>query len=90
MTITKEDPNVLDFPGKMERKYGMINNGSEEMTEPRTFFRGNASAQDIMKRAFTENFEPYQDDKFDQLELFNELLDIGSGCGSSCEIGADE
>lgn len=90
MTITKEDPSVLDFPGRMERKYGMINKGEAEMTEPRVFFRGNASAQDIMKRAFTEQFKPYEDDTFDQMELFNELLDVGSGCGESCEVGADD
>lgn len=90
MTIAKEDPSALDFPGRMERKYGMVNKGAEEMTEPRVFFRGNKSAQDILKEAYSTDFTPYEDDKFDQMELFNELLDTGSGCGESCEIGADE
>lgn len=91
MTVTKEDPSVMDFPGRMERKFGNIDkSANQSQTEPRVFFRGNRSAQDILKLAFTERFEPYEDDKFNQMELFNELLDSGSSCGESCEIGADE
>ena len=90
MTIAKEDPSVLGFPARMERKYGMINNGSGEMDEPRTFFRERHSAFDILKKSITEDFVPYEDDKFDQMELFDKNLDVGGGCGASCEIGADE
>jgi hypothetical protein len=47
--------------------------------QPRTFFRENRSAQ--------EPFEPFSDDKFIP---YNADLDVGGGCGDSCEIGADE
>jgi 3'-phosphoadenosine 5'-phosphosulfate sulfotransferase (PAPS reductase)/FAD synthetase len=89
MTVAKSNPDAFDFAGRMERKYGMINKGESEMTEPRTFFRGNLSAQDILKAAFTQQFTPYEDDTFDQMEFFDELLDAGGSCSSSCEIGAD-
>ncbi len=89
MTVAKENPEAFDFPGQMERKYGMHSNGQQQV-EPRVFFREGRSAQDILKLAQTENFQPYVDDKFDQQELFDSVLDVGSGCGESCEIGADE
>jgi hypothetical protein len=89
MTVAKSNPDVFDFPGKMERKHGMVNKGKDEMPEPRTFFRGNLSAQDIIKAAFTQRFAPYEDDTFDQAELFDDWLDTGGSCSSSCEIGAD-
>ncbi len=90
MTVAKQSPDAFDFPGEMERKYGVLTKGKEEQEEPRVFFRGNLSAQDIVKMAFTENFEPWEDGKFTQLELFSQVLDVGGGCGDSCEIGADE
>jgi hypothetical protein len=90
MTVAKQTPDVFDFPGEMERKYGMVHKGDQQPEEPRVFFRGSLSAQDIVKMAFTEDFEPWEDKKFTQLELFNQVLDVGGGCGDSCEIGADE
>lgn len=84
MTVANEDSSVFDFPKRMERKYG------DMKKEKRTFFREYRSAEDILNLARTERFQPYEDDTFDQMELFNELLDVGSGCGESCEIGADE
>lgn len=90
MTVAKSDPDVFDFPGEMERKYGTLVTGDGEQPEPRVFFRGNLSAQDIVKMAFTEDFQPWQDDKFTQLELFSQVLDVGGACGDSCEIGSDE
>ena len=73
----------------MERKYGMVTNG-EKQEEPRVFFRGNRSAQDILQLSQTTDFEPYEDDKYENPELFDGWWDVGSGCGESCEIGADE
>jgi hypothetical protein len=70
----------------MERKYGMTNNVGYE---PRVFFREHRSAQDIIKESFTVEFTPYKDDAFDA-DLFDFELDTGSGCGETCEIGADE
>lgn len=39
--------------------------------------------------AHTEDFEPWTDKKFEQMEFFHPLMDTGGGCGDSCEIGAD-
>jgi len=90
MTVARKDPAAFDFPGEMERRYGTVNNGDGEQPDPRVFFRGNRSAQDILREAMTRDFEPYTDDKFDDPELFDHLLDVGSACGESCEVGADE
>ena len=90
MTLAQDDPAIFDFPGNMERKYGMVNNGKTEQTEPRVFFRGRKSAQDILKLSQTEEFERYVDAEYHQRELFDPDLDVGGGCGESCEIGADE
>lgn len=89
MTRAKEDPSVFAWWGHMERKYGMVSKG-EPNKEPRVFFRGNRSAQDIITLAQTEDFEPYEDEKYDNPELFDKWWDVGAGCGESCEIGADE
>ena len=90
MTVAKTNPDAFDLPGELERRYGTINNGDQEQPDPRVFFRNRMSAQDIIKKAYTTKFQPYEDDKFEQQELFNDLLDVGQGCGDSCEIGADE
>ena len=89
MTRAKEEPEVFDWWGRMERKYGMVTNGKDQ-PEPRTFFRENRSAQDIVRLAYTTDFRPYEDDTFDQQELFDDRLDLGSSCGESCEMGADD
>lgn len=89
MTRAKEDPAVFEWWGHMERKYGMVTNGKEQV-EPRVFFREKRSAQDIVAMAYTKDFAPYEDEKYDDPDLFDKLWDIGSGCGESCEIGADE
>ena len=88
MTIAQEDPGQFDFPGQMERQYGMHSNGKSQV-EPRVFFREGRSAQDILKLAMTEPFKPYRDST-PQRSLFDEMLDVGGGCGESCEVGADE
>ena len=89
MTRAKEDPSVFAWWGHMERKYGMVTNG-EHQEEPRAFFREGRSAQDIIALAHTKDFEPYEDEKYDNPELFDKWWDVGAGCGESCEIGADE
>lgn len=91
MTVAKAEPQAFDLPGELERKYGMLNKGDGEQPEPRVHYRGRLSAQDIVKMAFTEDFEPHTDKYEPQLSLFHQLpaLDIGSGCGDSCEAGHD-
>lgn len=90
MTRAKEDPSVFAWWGNMERKYGMLGNGKTTPKEPRTFYRENRSAQDILTMAQTVDFEPYEDDKFENPELFDRWWDTGASCGETCEIGADE
>ena len=89
MTVAKHEPDAFDFPGEMERRFGTINRGDQPQPDPRVFFRDRHSAQDIVKRAFTESFIEYADDKYEQQELFDDWWDVGSGCGESCEVGAD-
>lgn len=89
-TVAKQEPHRFDFPGEMERRFGTINRGVQEQPDPRVFFRGNRSAQDIIVHAHTADFEEYKDDKFDQPQLFDDFWDVGSACGESCEVGADE
>ena len=86
LTLAQEDPSIFDFPGMMERKYGMVSNGKPN-EEPRVFFRGRDSAQDILKQAQTEIFEPYRDAAYHK---FDPDLDVGAGCGESCEVGGDD
>ena len=85
MTVAKTNPEYFDFPARMEAKYGHITKGKKQDLD-RVFFRENRSAQDILKAAQTENFEPYEDDKFDQREFFDDFLDAGTSCGETCEI----
>ena len=86
MTVAKNDPAAFDFPGEMERRHGWVNRGSQEQKDPRVFFRENRSAQDIVVMAHTQKFKEYQDSQEVQATLFGPL-DIGGGCGDSCEIG---
>lgn len=88
MTVAKHDPKAFDFPGEMERWHGWKSNG-EPNSKPRTFFRGELSAQDVVTMAQTEDFVEWTDKKFEQMEFFHPLMDTGGGCGDSCEIGAD-
>lgn len=89
MTVAQQDPKAFDFPGEMERRHGWVNKGDQPQPNPRVFFRGELSAQDIVAMAHTEDFEPWTDKKFEQMEFFHPLMDTGGGCGDSCEVGAD-
>lgn len=82
-TLALENPKVFDFPGEMEKKYGWA--GPGERTEPRVFFRGKRSAQDILAES-RQPFEPFTDAN----ATFDPAEDVGGGCGDSCEVFADE
>ena len=88
-TVAKNDPHAFDFPGEMERRFGNVNRGRKVQDNPRVFFRENRSAQDIIVHAMTANFREYRDDVIEP-ELFDEEWDTGTGCGESCEPGADD
>jgi hypothetical protein len=87
LTIAKENPSAFDFMDRMEKQYafsgGERRDGSPKFA--RTFFRKNRTAQDILQLS-QQPFEKFVDGKFIP---FDDDLDIGSGCGESCEIGAD-
>lgn len=84
LTIARELPEEFDFNDRMEQKYRTTGHGAVE--HPRVFFRGNRSAREILEES-KKDFVLFHDDNFIP---FDEELDVGGGCGSSCEIGADE
>lgn len=53
----------------------------------RLFFRQHKSVADIIELARSGNFQEFSD-KF--TPDWDPSLDIGAGCGESCEIGADD
>lgn len=77
MTLAVDAPESFDFPERMEKKYP---NG-------RRFYREHRTVADIKELA-KKPFEKYTK-KRDSGMLFD-VIDIGSGCGESCEIGADD
>lgn len=101
ITLLRENPEVFEFPERMERLYPKV--GPEFMKGPatrrspippdyhRTFFRGNKSVQDIKaeseKRGAT--FIPATDDHV-VYEEFDPELDVGGGCEESCEVFGDD
>lgn len=92
LTLAKDNPAIFDFPAAMEGQYGHVNNGQQEQIQARTFFRNRKSAKDIVEMAQQVEFEPWEDRShlpglFD--DQFDADLDVGGGCGDSCEIGAD-
>jgi hypothetical protein len=92
MTLAQDDPFIFDFPKRMEAEHGHINRSKNPDPDhkSRVFFREKRSAEDILRLAETQDFERYADTVIRQGELFSESLDIGSGCGESCEVGSDD
>lgn len=87
MTVAAVEPHRFDFYSRMEKEYGSLDIAGTG-TEPRVFYRSRKSAEDIVNMSRTESFIPYEDSLIET--MFDENLDIGGGCGDSCEIGADE
>jgi hypothetical protein len=83
LTLAKNSPEVFDFPMRMEQEYGHVK--AKNDTGVRVFFRGVRSAKDILEMS-QKPFDEYTDSPVN----FDETLDIGGGCGESCEIGSDE
>lgn len=88
LTIAKYEPRRFDFFDRMEKLYpfaGGERRDKKEKTTARVFFRKNRTAQDILDLS-RQPFDEFVDGKFIP---FDDDLDMGSGCGESCEIGAD-
>jgi len=83
-TLAVDAPEVFSVPRRLEQYSNCGAGGGESVT----MFRHHRNVADIIREASQKRFAKYQDDN--QLLLFDNELDIGSGCGESCEIGADE
>lgn len=99
LTVARHNPEAFDFPKRMEAMYGDVmprrmKDTTAIPTTPRVFFRHNVSTEDILRQAKEGNFAEYRD-KTEQKEFpfwddaWDDELDVGGGCGDSCEIGAD-
>ena len=88
LTLAKENPEVFEFPLRMEEKYSGFKCDSAAVGPDgrRTFFRGHRSAAEILELSKLP-FESFQD-KYSN--VFDPDMDLASGCGmSSCEIGVE-
>ena len=84
LTIARDDPSHFEFTARMERDYSTT--GASQDGKPRRPFRGNLTTADILAMS-RKPFIPFVDGRFTP---FDDDLDVGGGCGDSCEIGADE
>jgi 3'-phosphoadenosine 5'-phosphosulfate sulfotransferase (PAPS reductase)/FAD synthetase len=82
LTIAAEMPSAFDFPARMERDYPMV---QARQGTPRRFFRGERSSADILKLA-QDPFEPFVDGNHVVPPDGYDELDVGGGCGESCEL----
>ena len=90
LTLAVESPSVFDFPKRMEDKYSHVNGDTAAGHEgKRYWFRKHKTVDDIMDEAKKMQFVPYVDDPYDHGIEFDDYYDLGSGCGESCEVGAD-
>lgn len=91
-TIAQDDPAWFDFMDRMERTHGFTNQSDAYKSEERVFFRQGRSAREMIE-ASKFPFIRFRDSMQDQLfsmASYDVNLDVGSSCGESCEIGADE
>lgn len=89
-TLIKESPEIYDFPRRMEDKYALVGPEFERYhnARPRTFFRGNKSTEQLFRDyAALQDFVPYHDEN--QVMPSQSPLDVGGGCGESCEVFSD-
>lgn len=87
LTVAAVEPERFDFYDRMEEQYGSLDIAGTGK-EPRVFYRGRKSTKDLFAMLNTTEFIPYEDSLIET--VFDENLDVGGGCGESCEIGADE
>ena len=86
LTIITETPEAYDFPERMEKLYAFNGARPEGDNDPRRFFRGNLTVQDLRDLAATTDFDHFHDDSrvYPEPQLFD--LDEGFGCVESCEV----
>lgn len=87
--IMRENPDSFDFPEMMERKHPHA--GMSNTDDPRRFFRGKMTVNDIRELSKNSNILPPLDDaRFYQMSLFSSDYDVGGGCSDGCEIFHEE
>ena len=89
-TLALEDPSVFDFPKQMEKEFGSSRPEMKNKAEDGKayFFRNHKSVDDIIEMS-KSSFVEYVDDPYTHAHDFDPLLDVGGGCGDSCDIGGD-
>jgi hypothetical protein len=89
-SIAQDDPSHFDLFARLEKSYGHIRHEGSKAAPDATFsfFRRERSAADIIRESQTLKFERYSDTR--QLSMWDLMLDVGGGCGDSCEIDTDE
>lgn len=85
-TIAREHPEWFDFFRRMEATYPDAGPG-DERERPRRFFREKKTVDDIFAIGMRNSFVPYRPE--DELQIEMDMLDLGGGCGESCDIWAD-
>ena len=97
-TLALEDESVFDVPKRLEQRYGHIDaeKGHKCCADDGRayFFRGHRPAETIVKEANAKVFDRYVDDPYQHgkdpfEEPFDAELDLGAGCGESCEVWSD-
>lgn len=89
-TIAKENPEAFDNMHKWEKMFeNYVKDGRSNDTKPPfRFFRHGRTVKEIIDTANSIEFRPAPDDSIHtdyQADIFDENLDVGFGCGESCE-----
>lgn len=82
LTLAQNRPEIFNFPANMERECGL--SGHNIDGTPRTFFRNHQTAKGLLEKASSTDFVPFTEPHY-----FNPDIDVGGGCGESCEVYAD-
>lgn len=86
MTLALDNPEVFDFPLKMEEKYSDFKTDCAAGKDgKRMFLRKYIPIAKMLEMAKTEKFVKFTDPNLISAN-FDEKLDMGSGCEESCEV----
>lgn len=78
--LAQENPEIFDFPMRMEDQYGYCGARKEGMTEQRVIFRRHRDTRMLLAEAKIMNL-PHRVEEMSRLES-----DLDGGCSESCEI----
>jgi len=83
-TLILDRPEIFDFPKRMEKEYGRIAAKQEGLGHK--FWRNNRSTDEMFEQADRTIFDRFTEPDW----LAQGELDLGGGCGESCEVWSDE